>query len=244
MANADVTHAHRAAATSQADPSAHVLVVDDDTRLRNLLRKFLTDQGFRVTAASNAAEARAAMHGITFDLIVLDVMMPGESGLALTQTLRRKGTVPILLLTARNEPEDRIEGLDAGADDYLPKPFEPRELVARMRSILRRSRQNQDWPRAVVVLGDCRFDADRGELVCAGLPVHLTTAEQRLLGILAAEPGRPVSREDLSSRLDMDGNLRSVDVQVARLRRKIEADPKLPRFVQTVRGQGYVLRPG
>ncbi len=238
-------HEIRGAGTRGDDVAAHVLVVDDDTRLRKLLRRFLTEQGFRITVAANAAEARAAMQRFAFDLIVLDVMMPGESGLSLTRTLRQSNGVPILLLTARGEPEERIEGLEAGADDYLAKPFEPRELVARIRSILRRAPPSQDDPpQAALALGACRFDLERGELMRAGRPVRLTTAEERLLRIFAVQPGRPVSREDLSLRLGLNGNLRSVDVQVARLRRKIEDDPKLPRFVQTVRGQGYVLRPG
>jgi two-component system, OmpR family, phosphate regulon response regulator OmpR len=220
----------------------HLLVVDDDARLRELLRRYLTDQGFRVTTAGDAAEARARLASIAFDLLVLDVMMPGESGLDLTRSLRRDGRLPILLLTAMAEPEDRINGLEHGADDYLAKPFEPRELVLRIRNILQRVPQPAP-PVAEVRFGACRFDLARGELYRGGDAVHLTAAETALLAALARRPGEAVSREALSEEAQFSGNVRTVDVQVTRLRRKIERDPKFPRYLQTVRGTGYVLKP-
>jgi two-component system, OmpR family, phosphate regulon response regulator OmpR len=220
----------------------HLLVVDDDARLRELLRRYLTDQGFRVTTAGDAAEARARLASIAFDLLVLDVMMPGESGLDLTRSLRRDGRLPILLLTAMAEPEDRINGLEHGADDYLAKPFEPRELVLRIRNILQRVPQPAP-PAAEVRFGACRFDLARGELYRGSDAVHLTAAETALLAALARRPGEAVSREALSEEAQFSGNVRTVDVQVTRLRRKIERDPKFPRYLQTVRGTGYVLKP-
>jgi two-component system, OmpR family, phosphate regulon response regulator OmpR len=220
----------------------HLLVVDDDARLRELLRRYLTEQGFRVTTAADAAEARARLAGIAFDLLVLDVMMPGETGLELTRGLRRDGRLPILLLTAMAEAADRINGLEHGADDYLAKPFEPRELVLRIRNILQRL-PRQPLPAAEIRFGACRLDLQRGELYRGGDPVHLTAAETALLMALARRPGEPVSRADLSQEAQFSGNVRTVDVQMTRLRRKIEHDPKFPRYLQTVRGTGYVLKP-
>ena len=220
----------------------HLLVVDDDARLRELLRRYLSDQGFRVTTAGDVAEARARLASIAFDLLVLDVMMPGESGLDLTHSLRQDSKLPILLLTAMAEPEDRINGLERGADDYLAKPFEPRELVLRIRNILQRVPQ-PPLGAADLRFGACRFDLARGELYRGGDAVHLTAAEAALLLALARRVGEPVSREALSQEAQFSGNVRTVDVQVTRLRRKIERDPKFPRYLQTVRGTGYVLKP-
>ncbi len=217
----------------------HILVVDDDTRLRSLLRRYLTANGFRVTTAEHAADARAKLASLDFDAIVLDVMMPGEDGIALTGALRRDSTVPILLLTAMNEPEDRIRGLEHGADDYLPKPFEPRELVLRIGTMLRRARR--DAVETAVRFGDCRFDLERAELRRRDAPVRLSEAEAGLLGTLARAGGRALSRDELVRRVGRGVSLRSIDVQVNRLRRKIEPDPKLPRHLVTVRGTGYVL---
>jgi two-component system, OmpR family, phosphate regulon response regulator OmpR len=220
----------------------HLLVVDDDAPLRELLRRYLTEQGFRVTTAADAAEARAKLASIAFDLLVLDVMMPGEDGLDLTRALRRGSRIPILLLTAMAEPEDRINGLERGADDYIGKPFEPRELVLRIRNILQRVPQ----PSVAATefrLGACRLDLARGELFRGGDPVQLTSAETALLLALARRAGEAVSREALSEEAQFSGNVRTVDVQVTRLRRKIERDPKFPRYLQTVRGTGYVLKP-
>ena len=220
-------------------PEPHLLVVDDDARLRELLRRYLSDSGFRVTVAAAASEARSTLASFAFDLVVLDVMMPGESGLELTRTLRDEGRVPVLLLTAMAEPEDRVNGLEQGADDYLSKPFEPRELVLRIRNLLQR-RPAAD-PRAQQIrFGGYRFDIARGELYRGGDLVHLTAAEGGLLSMLAQNAGQPVSREELS--VSLSGNVRNVDVQMTRLRRKIERDPRFPRFLQTIRGTGYTLK--
>lgn len=222
----------------------HILVVDDDTRLRELLRKYLTEQGFRVTAASDAADARAKLASLAFDLIVLDIMMPGESGLDLAGSLRQESDVPILMLTAMGEAEDRIAGLERGADDYLPKPFEPRELVLRIRTILRRAAPEPAVaPPKELRLGPFSFDVERRILQRGQTEVHLTEAEAALLVALARSPGSAMSREELSRQTGSDINSRTVDVQVTRLRRKIESDPRSPRYIQTVRGRGYVLRP-
>ena len=228
-----------------SDPEHHLLVVDDDARLRELLRRYLFENGFRVTVAADAAEARANLASFAFDLIVLDVMMPGESGLDLTRALRHGAAarVPILLLTAMAEPEDRVNGLEQGADDYLAKPFEPRELVLRIRNILDRRGLAPDEAERVVRFGIFRFDLERGELFRGEDSVHLTAAEAGLLSSLAARAGEAVSREDLSQSAQFSGNLRNVDVQMTRLRRKIEADPRYPRYLQTVRGTGYALKP-
>ena len=223
----------------------HVLVVDDDTRLRELLRKYLAGNGFLVTTAKDAADARAKLESLAFDLIVLDIMMPGESGLELTERLRRDSNIPILLLTARDEPDDRIAGLEAGADDYLAKPFQPRELVLRITSILRRQAAKPPDPPAAqpVRLGPLLYLPDRDELRAGEEVIRLTTAEASLLRVLAASPGVTFTREELTERSRVAGNARTIDVQVTRLRRKIEPDPREPRYLQTVRGEGYVLRP-
>jgi two-component system, OmpR family, phosphate regulon response regulator OmpR len=229
--------------TSQFEPhlpEPHLLVVDDDGRLRELLRRYLSDSGFRVTTAADVKEARSNLASFAFDLVVLDVMMPGESGLELTRALRSEGQVPVLLLTAMAEPEDRINGLEQGADDYLSKPFEPRELVLRIRNLLQRLPAPDTGSRDIR-FGGCRFDVVRGELYRGGDIVHLTAAEAGLLSLLAQKMGEAVSREELS--LSLSGNVRNVDVQMTRLRRKIERDPRFPRYLQTVRGTGYTLKP-
>jgi two-component system phosphate regulon response regulator OmpR len=223
----------------------HILVVDDDTRLRELLRRYLADNGFTVSVARDAAEARRLLAGLAFDLLIVDVMMPGENGFELTGALRKGSAVPILLLTARGETEDRIEGLEAGADDYLVKPFEPRELVLRIQTILRRVVQPapaRPEP-APVRLGRCLFDLERGELTRDGEPVRLTSQEEALLRALAGKANGILSREELVMESRVGSNVRAVDVQVTRLRRKIEPNPRMPRYLQTVRGEGYVLRP-
>ncbi|HZD26840.1 MAG TPA: response regulator [Alphaproteobacteria bacterium] len=224
-----------------SDSAAHILVVDDDDRLRSLLQRYLSECGFRVSVARNAEEARTALSGLSFDLLVLDLMMPGESGLELTSDLRRTSPVPILLLTAMGEAGDRIAGLEHGADDYLAKPFEPRELVLRIEAILRRA-GSQPASRGTVRLGPLEFDLERGELTGPHGPVHLTSAEADLLRLFASNPGKTIGRAEL---LEHSGanSLRAVDVQVTRLRRKIESDPKQPRFLQTVWGRGYVMWP-
>ena len=225
-----------------AADSPHLLVVDDDARLRSLLQRYLSANGFRVTAAADAAEARTLIKSIDFDCLVLDVMMPGESGLDLSSALRAQSQVPILMLTARGEPEDRIEGLERGADDYLAKPFEPRELALRLAALIRRAHVSRPPALRELVMGACVFDAERGELTRAGKRVKLTGSEAQLLKLFAANVGRAFSRSELCSRLSIALE-RSVDVQVTRLRRKIEEDPKLPLYLQTVRGVGYVLIP-
>jgi two-component system, OmpR family, phosphate regulon response regulator OmpR len=227
----------------------HILVVEDDPRLRERLARYLTGEGFRVTAAGDAADARAKLRAINPDLLVLDVMMPGESGLELTESLRREQphSVPILLLTARGEPEDRIAGFEAGADDYLGKPFEPRELVLRIRALLRRAPPPlpPEIPVAVLRIGEAEFDIERGQLRDADGPVRLTGGESALLTALARKANEVLSREEIAEALGMDdAGERAIDVQVVRLRRKIEADPREPRFLHTVRGRGYILKPG
>lgn len=227
---------------------AHILVVDDDARLRTLLSRYLMGEGFRVTTAETASDARAKLRAINPDMMVLDVMMPGESGLALTESLRREQghEVPVLLLTARGAPEDRIAGFEAGADDYLGKPFDPRELVLRIRAMLRRATPPPAVaPAGPVQLGAAEFDPERGELRSAAGTIRLTGGEAALLAALARKPNEVLSREEIVATLGMDeAGERAIDVQVTRLRRKIEADPREPRFLHTVRGRGYVLKPG
>jgi two-component system, OmpR family, phosphate regulon response regulator OmpR len=232
---------------SDAPPRArHLLVVDDDDRIRDLLKEYLTRAGFRVTAAAGGAPARRLLSTIDFDLAVLDVMMPGEDGFSLTRWLREQrgtpGRTPVLMLTAKSESADRIEGLKLGADDYLGKPFEPEELLLRIEAILRRAHDARPQANGPLSLGRCAFDADRGELTCAGEPVRLTEAEVALLRQLARTPHEAVDRLELA-RGSVDPSGRAVDVQVTRLRRKIEDDPKAPRYLQTVRGVGYRLAP-
>lgn len=223
----------------------HILVVDDDRRLRDLLLRYLSENGFRVTAAEDAQAARGRLKAFDFDLIVLDLMMPGESGLSLAQSLRAESRVPILMLTARNEAEDRIKGFEGGADDYLGKPFEPRELVLRIRTILARVNAPPPKPEVApqVRFGPFLFDLVRSELTRDGAPLHLTTGESSLLAALARRAGEPVSREALRAETADCVNTRAVDVQMTRLRRKIEADAREPRYLLTVRGKGYALRP-
>ncbi|MEX0287097.1 MAG: response regulator [Paracoccaceae bacterium] len=226
----------------------HLLIVDDDERIRELLKKFLNRNGFLVTAARDAEHARRILSGLDFDLIVLDVMMPGEDGVSLTRTLRETHQTPILLLTAKGEPENRISGLEAGADDYLVKPFEPRELLLRINSILRRMPETpveQTVPK-ILHLGDIRYDIERGEMWQGDQIVRLTATESQLMKIFSACPGEAVSRAKLVEDLGRDrgqAQERAVDVQITRLRRKIEANPKQPRYLQTVRGAGYMLAP-
>ncbi len=231
--------------TSHLEDKPHVLVVDDDTRLRELLRKYLSDNGYLVVTACDAADARAKLAALAVDVVVLDVMMPGEEdGFALTRALRGADGPPILLLTAMGEVDDRIHGLESGADDYLTKPFEPRELLLRLGSILRRrlSVPADDMVRPLR-LGAFVWDQARAELRRGDEVVHLTTAESQLLAALAEAPGRTVSRDDLAAMTGNAANPRAIDVQMVRLRRKIEDDTRNPRYLQTVRGRGYLLRP-
>jgi two-component system phosphate regulon response regulator OmpR len=233
--------------SSQEDP-AHILVVDDDARLRALLQRFLTEQGFRVSTAENATTARAALADMAFDLLVLDVMMPGETGLELTAALRAEGQeVPILMLTARGAPDDRIAGLEQGVDDYLAKPFDPRELALRIRTILRRATPAPTAPQSLapMQIGNRWFDIERAELRGPDGIIRLTGGEAALMQALARRAGEILSREDIGEALGTpDAGERAIDVQVTRLRRKVEPDPREPRFIQTIRHRGYVLRPG
>jgi two-component system phosphate regulon response regulator OmpR len=230
-----------------ADIEIHLLIVDDDERIRGLLQKFLIRSGFLVTTARDAAHARRLLSGLEFDMIILDVMMPGEDGISLTRDLRAKLSTPVLLLTAKGETSDRIAGLEAGADDYLAKPFEPKELLLRINAILRRT----PVPVAVKLpkvlhFGPVRYDVDRGEMWRGDALVRLTATEAALMRILAAAPGDAVSRSHLVDELGRGGEHtqeRAVDVQITRLRRKFEVDPKMPRYLQTVRGTGYMLAP-
>jgi two-component system, OmpR family, phosphate regulon response regulator OmpR len=232
-----------------ADHAPHLLVVDDDERIRTLLQRFLKARGFWVSVARDAAHARRLLAGLDFDLIVLDVMMPGEDGLSLTRALRSDRAIPILLLTARGETGERIAGLEAGADDYLPKPFDPKELLLRINAILRRVPQESTLPK-VLHLGAVRYDLERGVLWRGDQQVRLTVTEAALLRVFAARPSEAVSRSQLVEDLGRDrgpnggqAQERAVDVQITRLRRKIEDDPKQPRYLQTVRGEGYMLVP-
>lgn len=231
-----------------SEPQAHLLVVDDDERIRGLLQKFLIRNGFLVSTAHDAAKARRLLAGLEFDMLILDVMMPGEDGITLTRDLRETLSVPILLLTAKGETQNRIEGLEAGADDYLVKPFEPKELLLRIGAILRRMPQVKAVQTAPKVLhmGPVRYDMDRAELWRGGDLVRLTSTEAQLMRIFAAQPGVAIGRDKLTGDTPQDETgspERAVDVQITRLRRKIEEDPKSPRYLQTVRGEGYMLQP-
>ena len=225
----------------------HILLIDDDIRLRELLHKYLSENNFRVTAADNAIVAREQMKRVYFDLLVLDLMMPGENGLEFAKSIRSTNNlsrdVPILMLTAMGETEDRIGGLEVGGDDYMIKPFEPRELLLRIKSILRRVPREDNLVQGKANLGAMVFDPARQELSQGDKIVGLTSGESNLLKILAERPGVVFSREDLSNYLALDSGERAIDVQVNRLRQKIELDPKSPRYLQTVRGRGYILRP-
>jgi len=231
-----------------AEEPAHVLVVDDDARIRDLLKRYLHRHGYLCTVARDARQARRLLESLAFDLLIVDVMMPGEDGVSLTRSLEGDLGVPVLMLTARGESGDRIAGLEAGADDYLVKPFEPRELLLRIAAILRRAvapPPAAEAPRHLA-LGAASYDTGRGELTMAGEAVRLTTSEQALLRVLAAHRNEAVSRARLAEVLGgAEGHVqdRAVDVQITRLRRKIEADPKAPRYLQTVRGAGYMLAP-
>jgi two-component system phosphate regulon response regulator OmpR len=221
----------------------HILVIDDDERLRILLRRFLEESGFRVTDAGSAQEARSILKGMAFDILVVDVMMPGETGIEFLADLRKDDPVPALFLTARSETESRIEGLEAGADDYMSKPFEPRELVLRIQRILKRNVLTEQKTMANDVrFGPFHFDIVSGLLTKAGNRLHITTAEQQLLGTFAKAPNTVLSRDDLSNILNGRMEGRSIDVAVARLRRKLEPNPRHPVYLQTVRNRGWMLR--
>lgn len=222
----------------------HILVVDDDTRLRNLLRRFLQEQNFATSVAKDAAEARMFIDEYKFDLLIVDVMMPNESGIEFLTALRKENNVPVIMLTAMGEPDDRISGLEAGADDYLPKPFEPKELVLRIKNILKRTPQNTENKDMPLNLGLCLYDAVKKELTNKqGEIIHITPVEQMLLSVLSQKPGQIFTREKLAEILGAGQSSRSIDVQITRLRKKIEKDSKNPRYLQTIRGKGYMLLP-
>jgi two-component system phosphate regulon response regulator OmpR len=226
---------------TELDQAAHILVVDDDRRIRELLKSYLQDNGFRATATASAGEAREAMRGLAFDLLIVDIMMPGETGIDFVTALRASQLgVPILILSALGNPEHRIAGLASGSDDYLPKPFEPRELLLRVQSILRRAAPKGETV-SEIRFGDFVFNLSRGELRRSGELVHLTSRERDLLRHLARQPNTPLPRLALAKPGAPDG-ARGVDVQINRLRQKIEADPSRPVHLQTVRGAGYVLQ--
>jgi two-component system phosphate regulon response regulator OmpR len=227
--------------TNVPDGAPHLLVIDDDARIRSLLSRYLSEAGYRVTAAASASEARARLAGLTFDLMILDVMMPGETGVEFARTLRRTSQVPILMLTALGDPRDRISGLESGVDDYVSKPFEPRELLLRIANLLRRSAPALPGTAdaAEVRFGDFSFHLGRGELRSGDEIVRTTERERELLRLLAEQRGGPVSRDALAGK--GAANERAVDVQINRLRRKIEKDPSHPLLLQTVRGSGYRL---
>lgn len=223
-----------------ADDAPHLLVVDDDTRIRDLLKQYLSSNGFRVTVAASADDARSKLSGLDFDLLILDVMMPGESGIELTRALRNDKQVPILMLTALSETESRVSGLEAGADDYLPKPFDPRELILRVNNILRRGGPAATPKVEQIVFGPYTFQIPRRELKCSGKSVKLTDREQDILALFAERAGETIPRQELISG-DATVGERTIDVQINRLRRKIEEDPANPVWLQTVRGVGYRL---
>lgn len=222
------------------DDAPHILVVDDDQRIRDLLSRYLYEHGFRVTPAADAAAARAAMRGLAFDLVILDIMMPGESGLSLARDLKQTRNVPICMLTARSETSDRIEGLEAGVDDYIGKPFEPRELMLRLQNILRRANGGATSTRDEVRMGEFVFSIGRGELRRGEETIKLTERERDLMRQFAQRPGLPIARHELYPD-ESTGSERAIDVQINRLRRKIETDPSNPVYLQTVRGKGYIL---
>lgn len=224
-------------------PPPHILVVDDDERLRQLLTRYLSEQGMEVTAAIDAADARRKMSYFVFDAAIIDVMMPGESGLILTQSIKQNNAVPVLMLTAMGEVEDRVNGLESGADDYLQKPFEPRELMLRLRNVMKRTSTIETINQTRVQFGEYDFDTDRLLLTRQGAPVALTMSEAMLLKALARQPGIAVTRSDLARSAEGEvANERSVDVLITRLRRKIEPDAARPIYILTVRGEGYVLK--
>jgi two-component system, OmpR family, phosphate regulon response regulator OmpR len=222
------------------DDAAHLLVVDDDTRIRNLLHQYLTEKGYRVTVAATAAEARRKLEGLDFDLMVLDVMMPGETGIDLTKSLRQTKEVPILMLTALSETDMRIKGLEAGADDYLAKPFDPRELILRINSILRRGGAPSKPKLEQIIFGGFAFNIVKRELKRGADVIRLTDREQEIMTTFAERPGETVPRYELVGE-ESDIGERTIDVQINRLRRKIEHDPANPVYLQTVRGIGYKL---
>jgi two-component system, OmpR family, phosphate regulon response regulator OmpR len=225
---------------SLPDNAAHILIVDDDQGIRSLLARYLFEKGFRVTTAVDAASARASMRGLTFDVVILDVMMPGESGLDLARELKAISNIPICMMTALADPEQRVEGLEAGVDDYVAKPFEPRELLLRLQNILRRG-QGPAGAKEEIKMGGFTFHVARGELKRQDETIKLTERERDLLRLFAQRRGTPIARHELAGDDASGSSERAIDVQINRLRRKIETDPANPVYLQTVRGKGYIL---
>lgn len=225
------------------ETARHILVVDDDNRLRRLLQRYLTEHGYHVTTAADAEEAKASLRNFAYDLLVLDVMLPGQNGISLTSELRQDADLPILLLTALGESDDRVNGLSAGADDYLVKPFDPRELLLRIATILRRAAPPVP-SQGPLRFGPFTFDPEAATLWRGDERIHLTDAELSLLQALAAQPGTPLSRHELARLSRVTGSDRAIDTQIARLRRKLEPEPRRPSHLLTKRGEGYVLKPG
>ena len=219
----------------------HILVVDDDEGIRTLLGRFLREQGFILSLAQNASQALMFLNQYKFDLLILDVMMPGQSGFDLLKEIRHENNVPVLMLTAMGEIENRIFGLETGADDYISKPFDTTELVLRIKNILKRIPEKEK-ANSVLSFGTCFYDMRLKELkTFDDQTIHLTNIEQQLLSILGSKSGQIFSRDKLADLLGADNNLRSIDVQITRLRKKIEKDSKNPRYLQTIRGKGYML---
>lgn len=226
--------------TENLSDKAHILIVDDDDRIRDLLRQFLTKNGFLVVTAKDALEAKDLLSSLCFDLLILDIMMPGEDGYSVAKHIREEDSVPIIFLTAKGEVQDKLEGLMIGADDYITKPFEPKELLLRMEAILRRSAPKKK-AQGKNRIGAWLYDEATGILQSGETEVSLTTVEKKLFAILIEQANEAVSRYDLAASLDLGDNERAIDVQVTRLRKKIEEDPKKPKLLQTVRGEGYML---
>ena len=219
----------------------HILIVDDDKRILELINDYLIKNNFMVSIANNAMEARKKIENIEFDLIILDIMMPGESGLKLASSLKKNNfKTPILLLSALGNPEDRIKGLEIGASDYLPKPFEPKELLLRMNNLIQKNKF--DSKKKIIKFGPYTFNLKNEILKKNGKNFILTSSETRLLCILAKNDGKPIFRDNLSKILNIPSASRALDVQVTRLRNKIEGNKKFPSYIQTVRGRGYVLK--
>lgn len=222
--------------------ASHILVVDDDTRLRSLLQRFLRESGYFVSVAKDAMSAREMLQNYKFDLLIVDIMMPQETGLQFLEKLRKESRVPVILLTAMGETADRIAGLELGADDYLPKPFEPKELLLRLKNILKREPKIKVVETVVFDFGDCLYDAEKKELISKqGEVIHITPVEQSLLTVLSEKSGQIFSRDELAEILGAGQSPRSIDVQITRLRKKIETDSKNPKYLKTIRGKGYML---
>ena len=222
----------------------HILVIDDDERLRNLLKQFLEKNGFRVSDVENANAAKEIMKSLIFDLLVIDIMMPGQNGLDLLKEIRLKNNIPALMLTAMSSPENRLDGLELGADDYMTKPFEPRELLLRIQNVLKRSlpKLSSNSKNEIIQFGPFSFNLNSMNLYKDGLSVHLTTSEQKLLNCFAKSPNKALSRDDISNLLGGKLEIRSIDVAIVRIRRKLEYDQRYPVYLQTVRGIGWMLQ--